>query len=636
MFLVTSLIYKNMKLLPFLSIALISLIVIQFFIGLPTFYGESYNRYLAYSPSYLLLSNWVNESILVSAGIWDPYLPISYQGISIQDIYAGHYGLLPIKIYVESDGNSTSAKLTLNNTIIINQNYGYAEFVFPPNSQQLAIYQKGTYNLKFLIVTNQTVYSIKNHLLVINTTPIIKIYLDTATFEVNRNNSELYIHVSSTKNNGTLHVIIGNYSIESLKLLQSQDYIYVSKWLNSSKIPSINGIFLKEYFMSLLVVKDDQNPYTGEFAASPSPIYLYSWVRDGSFAAMSLQDSGHIKSALKYWKWMSSVQIQNGTWYTRYDFWNGNPDKTFGIPEYDSLGLFQIGIWNLYQETHNKSIVEQFIPFINKSINWESYYILKNGLIPKDLSVWEDNYQYNFWTQAMDVIGLKDSALLYSILGLNASFVLKLESILNSTIQKYFYTNDGYAEYVSPAVQFANGKSQLIYIPTAIADSSSLLPIDFGLIPINSERALKTVNYTILELMRDGGLARFTGDDYHYSNTLYDSSGPMPPWIITTLFLALYYEYTGHYSSALKLMNWSIVHSQHLLLPEAVDPNYGNPLPTTSPLTWSSAMYIIVALNYKSEGKQSVNIVLILLIVIIIILAYYLLKSYLLKGRFIR
>ncbi|AWR96029.1 glycoside hydrolase family 15 protein [Acidianus brierleyi] len=252
--------------------------------------------------------------------------------------------------------------------------------------------------------------------------------------------------------------------------------------------------------------------------------------------------------------------------------------------------------------------------------------MLKNGLIPKDLSVWEDNYQYNFWTQAMDALGLKDTALLYSALNLNNSLELKLENILNETIQKYFYTNDGYAEYVTPTVEFANGKSQLVYTPMTLADSSSLLPIDFGLVPLNSQRAIKTVNYTITQLTRNGGLARFTGDTYHYSNTLYDSSGPMPPWIITTLFLALYYEKTGQYSKALNLMNWSIIHSQHLLLPEAVDPTYGNPLPTTSPLTWSSAMYIIVAINYKEIQKESINIPLLIIITIIVILAYYLIK----------
>lgn len=618
MFLTKSKVHKNMKLLPFLFIVLFLLSTA------PIFIGGNYDRNLSYSPTYLLLNNWINESILVSTGIQDPFLPVSYQNLSVQDIYAGHYGIIPVKIYVESDGNSTSSELTLNNTIVVKQNYGSTEFIFPPYCQQFAIFQNGKSELKFLVTTNETSYSIKNHLLIINTVPILKIYLNNAIFTVIRNGTLLDIYIKSNESYGTLNVVIGNYAIENFTTLQKINYIHISKWLNSSKIPHIKGIFLKEYFMSLLIVKDDQNPFTGEFAASPSPIYLYSWVRDGSFAAISLQDSGHINSAIKFWKWMSNSQIQNGTWYTRYNFWNGNPDKTFGIPEYDSLGLFQIGIWNLYQETHNKSIIEQFVSSINRSVNWESYYILKSGLIPKDLSVWEDNYQYNFWTQAIDALGLKDTALLYSALNLNNSLELTLENILNETIQKYFYTNDGYAEYVTPTVEFANGKSQLVYTPIAIADSSSILPIDFGLVPLNSQRAIKTVNYTITQLTRNGGLARFTGDTYHYSNTLYDSSGPMPPWIITTLFLALYYEETGHYSKALSLMNWSIIHSQHLLLPEAVDPTYGNPLPTTSPLTWSSAMYIIIAMNYKE--KESINILLLIIITLIIILAYYLIK----------
>jgi len=40
-------------------------------------------------------------------------------------------------------------------------------------------------------------------------------------------------------------------------------------------------------------------------------------------------------------------------------------------------------------------------------------------------------------------------------------------------------------------------------------------------------------------------------------------------------------------------------HSQHGLLPEAVNPKPKYPLPTTSPLTYSSTMFVIVALSSR-------------------------------------
>jgi len=131
-----------------------------------------------------------------------------------------------------------------------------------------------------------------------------------------------------------------------------------------------------------------------------------------------------------------------------------------------------------------------------------------------------------------------------------------------------------------------------------------ILPIDYGLINPLSSRAINAVDCVINNLWdsRVGGLARYSGDIYHYAAYLYDSSGEEPPWVITTLFLALYYEEVGNYTAALNILNWAVNHSEYGLLPEAIDPNYGNPLPSTSPLVWSASMYVIGALSYNQSG----------------------------------
>ena len=89
---------------------------------------------------------------------------------------------------------------------------------------------------------------------------------------------------------------------------------------------------------------------------------------------------------------------------------------------------------------------------------------------------------------------------------------------------------------------------------------------------------------------------------------------------ITTLFLALYYEDVGNYTGAYDLLAWCVEHSQHGLLPEAVDPRLGYPLPTTSPLTWSAAMYVLAALNYRPPQKPVVT-AMVLIVVVVIMLA---------------
>ncbi len=548
------------------------------------------------SVSALLLSNWVNNSIFVYTGVNDSEIGL-YGLPSIYHIMIGKYGLLHDKLYFFG-GNTTKVELTLNNQIFINRTNSTDLISTPFGSNAIIIQQNSTGMNRFMFqLKGNDSYKFTSNTLVISQNPTIYIYAPNSSFNVSSNVNNTYIYINGEK---TSYLEISFSSVnKSMQDLMLQNNKYIRRWLTDSNNISLGGSFLTEYYTSLLLVKDDQNPVTGEFTASPSPIYMYAWVRDGSFAAMALQDAGHLNSAEKYWEWMASVQ-DNGTWYTRYNFWTSTPDTSYAISEYDSVGLFQLGVSSLYNITHNQTLIKQFLPEINKSLYWEESNINKNKILPQDLSIWEDVMAYNFWTQAMDLLGMRQSAYIFSVFGINSSNITHYANILNSTIQTDYYNGSMYAEYVTPASAYVNGSVKTVLSPTLIADSSSILPIAFGLVGIDSQQAKNDVSSMIKALDIEGGLARFTGDTYHYTDTLHDSSGPMPPWVITTLFLAYYDEKDGNYTGAFSLMKWSIEHSQNMLLPEAVDPNYNRPLITTSPLTWSSAMYIITSLNYKN------------------------------------
>ncbi len=549
------------------------------------------------SVSALLLSNWANDSIFVYTGINDS--EIGFCGLpSIYHMMVGNYSLLHDK-FSFFGGNTTKVELTLNNQIFIQRANSTDLISTPFNSNTILIQQNSSGLNRFLFeLKGDDSYGLINHTLIIGKAPTIYIYSPNSSFNVSSNVNGTSVYIT---NYGNSYIEISfSSNIENISTLLSQNDIHINRWLKDSNNITLGGSFLDEYYTSLLLVKDDQNPITGEFTASPSPIYLYAWVRDGSFAAMALQDAGHLNSAEKYWNWMASVQEPNGTWYTRYNFWTSAPDTSYGIPEYDSIGLFQLGVSSLYNITHNSTLISGFIPVINKSLEWEELNLNKSRILPQDLSIWEDDLAYNFWTQAIDLLGMRQSSLLFSSFGLNTSQINYYANTLNNTIQTYFYNGSMYAQLVNPVSIYENGSIHTIFSPTLIDDSSSILPIALGLVGVNSTQAKNDISSMIKGLDIEGGLARFTGDTYHYTNTLHDSSGPMPPWIITTLFLAYYYEKEGNSTDALNLMKWSIEHSQNMLLPEAIDPNHNNPLLTTSPLTWSSAMYVITALNYKS------------------------------------
>lgn len=569
------------------------------------------NQINALYPSYLLLSNWANESVLIRTGI--PILNAFLDGLtngppSILNIYVGPYGLLPLTVNFSLTSVS-SAVLNVNNTITITGNQGTLQIFIPPYSSFLVIlsHARSPYSAG-LYLSGGRAYQVSAKVVSLKFNNLTALLCTNASIAV-PSSSDVLVNLSDTN---YLILSFNSSCSESYEKLANINDERVSEWLLESKKPPIsNSQLVSEYFMSLLVLKDDQNPYLGDFAASPSPIYLYSWVRDSSFAAMALQAAGHYKSALKYWLWMASAtRYKPGVWYTRYDFYTGQPDTSFGLVELDSLGLFEIGIYQYFELTHNTTFLNLVMPALNSTVSFQVSSVLgsKVHLIPEDLSVWEDRLGYHFWTQAINYIGMLDALQLLEYEGTNSSALLNATKLLNEGIIKYFWNGTTFYSDLTPEVLFTSNGTRTVMMPQApMVSSSSLLPLALDYTAWHQNYIRSDVSVIIRDLWNNkvGGLARFYGDDYHYDEYLYDSSGPMPPWIITTLFLVLYYNDIGNYSGSLSLLSWAYTHSQHGLLPEAIDPNTGLPLPTTSPLTWSSAMYVIDLLGAKPNRGLS-------------------------------
>jgi len=552
----------------------------------------------SYNPSFLLLSNWKNSSILIITGISIPNSSLngiqSYPA-SIRNIYIGRYGILNLTLNFNI--STMGAYLTLSNTVELVGKEANVTIMMPPYTPFILLMIRTKKSINITLVSNFNIKAIKKDHALIYANPSVYLYTNGSE-KIEK--KELLIKFG--RGVYYLEIDLGSASFKKASALLKENNLYVEKWLKRSRIPkSLTGSLLNEYYTSLLLLKDDQNPYLGTFAASPSPIYLYSWVRDSIFSAIAMQDSGHIKSALRFWLWLvNSKQLKDGLWYTRYSFYSGKPDTSFGIPELDSMGLFEIGIYNYYKVTGNRSFLLDVLPRLNSTISYQIRCIKDSRfhLIPEDLSVWENTKAYHFWTEALNDIGLYDASKVYRVLGLNYSEILYYENMLNKTIINDFWYKGFFASTLGVSVLYENGTATASLSPEPpLIDSSTLLPIDEGYLPIASNYSLSNFRVVEKRLSVAGGLARFPNDLYHYSEYLYDSSAPSPPWVITTLFAAIYYEKAGNYSTALKLLNWAYDHSQHLLLPEAVDPKFGNPLPTTSPLTWSSAMFVIAALD---------------------------------------
>ncbi|NON62878.1 glycoside hydrolase [Acidianus sp. RZ1] len=580
---------------------------------------------LSLFPSYLLLSNWLNDSILVVTGIPEPNPSLNGFPIypaSIRNIYVdGKLLNGSLNLYL----NSNNASLNLENNVLLSGEDGRATIIFPPYSPYLLT----IFNLSNSLHPKLKIYGFypieKNN--IIELKGLINIYIYTnfsTTFSYSSNETSVIF-----SGRGDRFIEIGFNSFNtSIPLLIREDELLTSKWLNSSIFPNnLPKSLLKEYYLSLLVIKDDQNPVLGDFAAAPTPIYLHSWVRDSSFAAIALQDAGHYMSALKYWHWMSSApQITNGVWYTRYNFYTGKPSYNFGIEELDSLGLFEIGISNFLNLTENYSFFKEVLPRLNDTLRFQISHILNSSLhlIPQDLSVWEDREAYHFWTEAFNAIGMIEIRKTLEEFNITYPDLKEAEMDLNESIISHFWTGKEFVSAMTSSVLFTSNGTKIVLSPDPpVTDSATILPLVMGFLPYNSKYTKEDVQNVSSMLTIQGGLARFPGDDYHYSEYLYDSTGPDPPWIITTLFKALYYSREGNYVRSVNLLYWTYNHSQQGLLPEAIDPKLGVPLPTTSPLTWSAAMFVIVSLSLPEPQNSSYVFIIELIIGIVVIVTLF-------------
>ena len=583
-------------------------------------------------PSYLLLNNFVNNSIWVSTGVPDGYLgsPYDYESLSIQTMDLNNT-TLPVQAYFDSGQAASSANLTANNTIMVKTSKSTVYLVDPPYENQFGAVQiSNTSGNDSIQMTGVYSYSTGSDSIYIDTSPGLYIHYSNAKASVSTGSNSMTISITTGPGNSYITFSGSQNSEMNSSQMFSVNQRNIDSWLANGIQPQLYGKLRAEYNMSLLLVKDDQNPMTGEIAASPSPVYLYTWVRDGSFSAMSLQDAGHIQSALKYWKWMASEQgndINNGTWQTRFDFWTGSVSTDWIAPEYDSVGLFQMGIYNLFEITHNISMVSGFLNDINYSLAFEEKSIATFGLIPEDHSIWEQQLGYYFWTQSIDDIGMKDGIMLLSqtehpsviMPGMppvppgSQQKLQELETnytLLTGNILKDFYADGIFAQYITPVSSQYPGNSQpaTYYLMNNTPDASQILPIAMGFMNPNSPLSQSVVSnvVSILENHKVGGLPRYYNDLYHYTayGGYLQSSGPSPPWIITTLFLGDYDESVGNMSGTLSIISWAANHTQSGLLPEAIDPNFGTIIASTSPLTWSSAMYVMVSLGYSGIGIE--------------------------------
>lgn len=389
----------------------------------------------------------------------------------------------------------------------------------------------------------------------------------------------------------------------------SQTAAAYGTWLNSGKRVNFADPGLNKTFdRGLIVTKNIQNPTIGGIPATTNPFaYGYKvWVRDASVTSMALDASGHYPEAEKFWRWMASVQNTDGSWHTTFDTWTGNW-VSFVEPEHDSIGMFLLGVYRHYQLTGDAAFLNDLWPAVQKAADFVMNNIGTNGFGPADSSIWEENIEYNTFTQSLYVIGLNAAQYLARAKGDTAkadSWNGATGTIL-SAIQRSFEWNP--RGLYNDANRYFNRAVNTDGTAFTKVDSSSDIGIALGMLDWASGRAQDHRIKILSTLVHDTfGVARYTGDTFYYTSP-YSPGGDEakavePVWPQMTMYVGLQELYGGRPDLTLARMQWYASRTGKGYMPvgEAVSWVTQQPAVSTMAEPITNAAFIITALAYQN------------------------------------
>lgn len=397
----------------------------------------------------------------------------------------------------------------------------------------------------------------------------------------------------------------------------SQTATQYTNWLNAGKRTSMADAGLNTaYDRSLIINKQVQQPQFGSWPAATNPAYSYKvWVRDSAATAMGMDATGHGAEAEKYWNWMASVQNADGTWHTNYSVWQANQWISFVEPEHDAIGLFLIGVYRHYNtlKSANPAAATAFLNGVWTQVTRSGDFIKSNvgtnGFGPADASIWEEQIEYNMFTQTTYAEGLNAARYLAIEKGdtsRSSNYLSGAQTIKATMLRSFTASSRG---LYNDSNRYFNRAVNTDGTPRTLIDSSSDLFWVFGLLPATDSIVRDHRIQVLSTLTRDNwGVARYQGDNFYYSSPYspggqYEAQAAEPVWPQMSMYAAMQEHWTGNDAWSLSRMQWYASRTgRGFVTPgEAVDWTNGQPLISTSAEPVTGAWFQMALLNYLNQ-----------------------------------
>jgi GH15 family glucan-1,4-alpha-glucosidase len=350
-------------------------------------------------------------------------------------------------------------------------------------------------------------------------------------------------------------------------------------------------------YRSVAVIRAGQAT-SGAYVASPSfPVYGFSWLRDGAFIADAMSRAGEIVSAEAFFAWCARVLVQRrervlrlvaaqkagasipaGDFlHTRYTLDGQESDADWENFQLDGYGAW---LWALGE--HCKRHGRAVAPFLEGALLSATYIC----------AFWE-HPSYDWWEEHVEGQHTSTLASIHAGLAAAAGWPELPDELRADSARA--------AERIVAVVR-AEG-DRLGYLPKwlgsdAVDGSLIAVATPLGMLTAGDPLMAATIARVEADLVHERGVHRYALDTFYGGGE----------WLLLAALLGLHRAATGQQEEAFAQLEWIARHTtdqgelpeqvnDHLLAPEFEKPWIERWGPVATPLLWSHAMYLTLALE---------------------------------------
>ena len=347
---------------------------------------------------------------------------------------------------------------------------------------------------------------------------------------------------------------------------------------------------------------------SGAYLASPNfPVYRFSWLRDGAFIADAMSRAGHITSAEAFFGWCAKVVCdrrdrvetlvargQRGEAIAASEFLHTRFTVS-GEESGEDWTDFQLdgyGAWLWALDAHRRRHDRTIAPFLDGAT-----------LSARYVAVFWDHPSYDWWEEHLHERHSSTLAALYAGLTAAASW----DDVAAGERETFAATASAIRDTVRADAGRLGHLSK--WLGGDDVDGSLLAAgVPFGLVAPDDPLMTGTVAAVEAALVLDGGVYRYPNDTYYGGGR----------WLLLAAFLGWHHATVGRTDEAWNELSWIAQQAtldgdlpeqvlDRVLAPAFVDEWVTSWGPVATPLLWSHAMFLTLALELEAVSPRDLG-----------------------------